>query len=109
MYLNLNDYQSKASRYSHRSIYINAMLTTNQKQTNSQNPKITELQHTTQEEIIKAQKKKKKEEEEEMNKELQKQLESKDYNGHKYIPINNYILINNYFMYQQTKYADQKT
>jgi len=36
------------------------MLTTNQKQTNSQNPKITELQHTTQEEIIKAQKKKKK-------------------------------------------------
>ena len=60
MYLNLNDYQSKASRYSHRSIYINAMLTTNQKQTNSQNPKITELQHTTQEEIIKAQKKKKK-------------------------------------------------
>ena len=45
---------------SYRSTYINAMLTTNQKQTNSQNPKITELQHTTQEEIIKAQKKKKK-------------------------------------------------
>ena len=45
---------------SYRSTYINAMLTTNQKQTNSKNPKITELQHTTHEEIIKAQNKKKK-------------------------------------------------
>ena len=33
MYVNLNDYQFKTSRYSYRSTYINAMVTINQKPT----------------------------------------------------------------------------
>ena len=41
MYLNLNDYQFKASRYSHGSTYMNSIITTNQKHIiDSQKPKI---------------------------------------------------------------------
>ena len=50
MCLNLNDYQFKASRYSYGSIYLNSMVTTDQKHTrDSQKPKRKELKHTAKE------------------------------------------------------------
>ena len=48
IYLNLNDYHFKASRHSSGSIYMNFMVTINQKHTiDSQKPERKGLKHTT--------------------------------------------------------------
>ena len=50
MCLNLKDYQFKASRYNYGSIYMNPMVTTNQKPTiDTQKLRRKELKHTTKE------------------------------------------------------------
>ena len=73
MYLNLNDYPFKLSRYNYGSTYMKPMVTINQKPTvdtqKERNPSILPKK------TIKPQSEK--QEEEEMNRELQKQLENK--------------------------------
>lgn len=58
--LNLNDYQFKASRYSHGSTYMNSIITTNQKHIiDSQKPKVREHKHDTKEKDKKKQEQRK--------------------------------------------------
>ena len=76
MYLNLNDYQFKSSRYNYWSSYMNPMVTTNQKLIrDTQKLKRKETKHTTKEkpsDLNGTKKKKKKEYTEKNDKNNQK-------------------------------------
>ena len=75
MFLNLNYYQCKESRYSDGLTYSNSMVITNKKYTvDSQKPKRKKLKHTTKENHQATKRKKKKK----RTKNYKKQLENKD-------------------------------
>ena len=79
MWLNLNNYQFKASRYSYGSTYLNSMVTTSQKYTiDSQKPKRKELKQTTKENYKTTTRKTK----EDMNKERKKTPEKQGLKWH---------------------------
>ena len=88
MSLSLSNYQLKTYCYLYRSIYVNLVITLNQKSTvDTQKIKRKEPKHNIKENN---QVKGKGPSKEEGNK-LQKQPENNNQNGNKYVPTNNYF------------------